>query len=130
MKKTLILTFVTLMTIMVASSALLYAEDVFHGGDIIYSKPVKAVLFSHKSHVEDMGMSCEMCHPELFDMASVAQENEDFTMDSLYKGKYCGACHDGSFAFASNTKCAHCHIGVKGYKALTGEGAEEEGGHH
>lgn len=87
-----------------------------HGGDIIYTKPVKAVRFSHKTHVQDLGLSCDSCHDALFPMeALAAQAKEDFTMASLYKGKYCGACHDGSMAFAANTQCARCHIGVKGY---------------
>lgn len=87
---------------------------------IIYDKPVRGVIFSHKDHVEK-GLSCEMCHDALFTMqAKKAQENDDFTMDSLYKGKYCGACHNGSMAFASNTRCATCHIGVKGEKRMTG----------
>ena len=90
-------------------------EETGHGGDIIYTKPVKGVLFSHANHVEAAGLSCESCHDTIFPMEALAvQKNKDFTMDSLYKGKYCGACHDGSMAFASNSQCARCHIGVKG----------------
>ncbi len=96
----------------------LFAENMFHGGDILYTKPVKSVLFSHKLHVEDRGLSCDMCHSKLFQMSALsAQEQADFTMNSLYKGKYCGACHNGTMAFASNTQCARCHNGVKGYDA-------------
>ena len=127
MKKTLILTLVTLIAALAYSSTLLYAEGVFHGGDVVYTKPVKAVIFSHKAHVEDMGMSCEMCHPDLFVMSNLAaQENDDFTMQSLYDGKYCGSCHNGSWAFASDTQCARCHIGVKGHKAMTGSSDKAE----
>ena len=87
---------------------------------IIFTKPVKAVLFDHKIHVEEAGLSCEDCHEEIFEQeAGTAQENEDFTMKSLYEGKYCGTCHDGETAFASNTRCAVCHIGVMGWKRLT-----------
>ena len=110
--------------IILAASAFLYAErplfaeDISHGGDIIYTKPVKSVLFSHKLHVEDRGLSCDMCHSQLFEMSALnAQERADFTMESLYKGKYCGACHNGTMAFASNTQCARCHEGVKGFEA-------------
>ena len=39
-------------------------------------------------------------------------------MASLYEGNYCGACHDGDTAFASNTRCTACHIGVNGYERL------------
>lgn len=95
------------------------AEEVFHGGDIVYTEPLKAVLFSHKGHVEDLGLSCEMCHDGIFQMESLAaQKKSDFTMKSLYEGKYCGTCHNGSMAFASDTQCARCHIGVKGYNRL------------
>ncbi|MCK4911834.1 MAG: hypothetical protein KAR83_09330 [Thermodesulfovibrionales bacterium] len=131
MKKTLILMLVTLIAALAYSSTLLYAEEVFHGGDVVYTEPLKAVIFSHKAHVEDMGMSCEMCHPDLFMMSNLAaQENDDFTMQSLYDGKYCGACHNGSWAFASDTQCARCHIGVKGYQAMTGQSDKAEEGHH
>lgn len=91
-----------------------------HGGDIVYTKPLKAVLFSHKSHVEEMGFSCDACHNGIFEMMALsAQDKGDFTMESLYKGKYCGACHNGSMAFASNTQCARCHIGVKGHRRMS-----------
>lgn len=85
---------------------------------IVYDKPVRGVIFSHKAHM-DKGLSCEMCHNRLFEMqAKKAQENSDFVMESLYQGKYCGACHNGTLAFASNTRCATCHIGVKGEDRL------------
>ncbi len=111
---------------LVAAAAVLFVqsasinadEGVSPGGDILYTKPVKSVVFSHRLHVEDKGLSCDMCHSGLFDASALrAQEKGDFTMESLYKGKYCGACHDGKTAFASNTQCARCHIGVKGFNA-------------
>ncbi len=93
-------------------------EGVPSGGDIIYTKPLKSVIFSHKVHIDEKGLSCDMCHSGLFEPTALkAQDKGDFTMDSLYKGKYCGACHDGKMAFASNTQCARCHAGVKGFNA-------------
>jgi c(7)-type cytochrome triheme protein len=122
MKKTVFAVVLALVTMACASGILMAEEGVFHGGDITYSEPVKAVLFSHKTHVEDMGMGCDMCHAGLFDMAAHSVEQKgDFTMESLYQGKYCGSCHNGQFAFASDTQCARCHIGVKGYNALNSE---------
>ncbi|MBI1920004.1 MAG: hypothetical protein HYS23_02875 [Geobacter sp.] len=95
-----------------------------HGGDIVYSKPLKSVTFSHKVHVEDKGLICDMCHARTFEMKALsAQENGDFKMQALYDGKYCGACHNGTMAFASNSRCATCHTGVKGYKTQPGEQA-------
>ena len=112
-----------------ATGGLATGEDVFHGGDVIYVKPLKAVLFSHKSHVEETGLSCDMCHAGLFQMQSLeAQKDPEFTMAGLYEGKYCGACHmKDSMAFASNTQCARCHIGVKGFNQLTGVEKKTEG---
>lgn len=107
----------------------LAASDEDHGGDILYTKPLKAVLFSHKTHVEDVGMDCEACHDDIFEMESLAvQEADDFTMEALYEGKYCGACHDGDTAFSSDSQCARCHIGVKGYNRMQEE--EKDGDEH
>jgi len=131
MKRILILLVVMALASLTLFSVVTFAaEEVFHGGDVLYSKPVKAVLFSHKLHVEDMGFDCESCHDKLFEMASLAaEEKPDFNMDGLYAGKYCGGCHNGEMAFASNTQCARCHIGVKGYEAITGEGSKKSVDH-
>ncbi len=94
---------------------------------IIFTKPVKAVIFSHKTHVEDNGLDCDSCHDEPFEMAAgTAEENDDFNMEALYEGNYCGQCHDGETAFASNKRCTLCHIGVKGYNRLQGSTAPEK----
>lgn len=118
MKKIVIL-FSAISVLLFAACGVVFAEkNVFQPGDIMYSKPVKGVIFSHKVHVDDRGLSCDMCHSGLFEPSALkAQEKSDFNMNSLYKGKYCGACHNGKTAFASNTQCARCHTGVKGYKA-------------
>lgn len=102
------------------------AEDADHGGDIIYTEPVKAVLFSHGFHVEELELDCDACHEDLFEVEALfAQQDADFTMDGLREGKYCGQCHDGSGAFSSDSQCARCHIGVKGYNARSGDQASE-----
>ncbi|GAB4556312.1 MAG: hypothetical protein Tsb0017_10020 [Geothermobacteraceae bacterium] len=101
-----------------------------HGGDIYFTKPVKSVLFSHDVHVDQLGFDCESCHDGLFEYeAGAAEQSDDFTMESLYQGNYCGACHDGDTAFASNTRCATCHVGVKGYLRAKGE-SESGSSHH
>ncbi len=99
---------------------------------VVWTKPVEAVVFSHETHTADMGLDCESCHDDLFVMKNgAAQESDDFTMASLYEGNYCGACHDGSTAFASNTRCTACHIGVRGLARLAGqsEKSSEGAGH-
>jgi c(7)-type cytochrome triheme protein len=89
--------------------------DPENGGGILYTEPVKSVLFTHRSHTEGKGLLCDRCHSGLFEMEALkVQEKKDFNMDSLYRGKYCGTCHNGKQAFASNTQCARCHVRVKG----------------
>ena len=85
--------------------------------DIIFTEPVEAVAFSHETHAVEMGYKCDSCHGGLFEMkAHSAEAQPDFTMAGLAEGKYCGACHSAEtkVAFASDTQCARCHIGVKG----------------
>lgn len=78
---------------------------------ILYTKPLESVIFSHEDHAHKE-FSCATCHSGLFAMKALeVQKNKDFIMDSLYKGKYCGACHDGKKAFAADTQCARCHLG-------------------
>jgi c(7)-type cytochrome triheme protein len=108
-----------------------YDEDTYGPQDpIVWVKPVKSVVFDHKVHTMEAGLDCDSCHDDLFEMeAGVAEENEDFTMATLYEGGYCGACHDGDTAFASDTRCTTCHIGVRGHARLLGEGAAVQKAH-
>ena len=108
-----------------------YDEDTYGPKDpIVWVKPVRSVVFDHKVHTMDGGMDCDSCHDDLFEMeAGAAEENEDFTMATLYDGGYCGACHDGETAFASDTRCTACHIGVRGHARLLGEGGSAEKAH-
>jgi len=97
---------------------------------IVWVKPLEAVVFEHKVHTMDAGLDCGSCHDDLFEMENgVAEEKDDFTMETLYKGGYCGACHDGSTAFASNTRCTACHIGVRGHARLRGDSGSAEKSH-
>ncbi|MDH4320011.1 MAG: cytochrome c3 family protein [Desulfobulbaceae bacterium] len=99
-----------------------YDEDTYGpAAPILWTKPVTAVIFNHKRHTMEAGLECDSCHDGIFQMeAGSAEGNDDFTMDSLYKGKYCGACHDGQTAFASNSRCTSCHIGVQAYQKRIG----------
>ena len=108
-----------------------YDEDTYGPKDpIVWTKPVKSVVFDHKIHTLTAELDCDSCHDDLFEMeAGVAEENEDFTMETLYEGGYCGACHDGSTAFASNTRCTTCHIGVRGHARMLGAAGAMEKAH-
>lgn len=109
----------TIIILLLTCGLLFAAEEATSGADIIYTKPVKSVIFSHKVHVEQKGLSCGSCHSGLFEPKALsAQKKDDFNMSALYQGKYCGACHDGKAAFASNSQCARCHMGAKGHRDI------------
>jgi c(7)-type cytochrome triheme protein len=61
-----------------------------------------AVRFNHESHAK---LGCKECHLGLFLMKKGAAT---ITMDDIYKGRYCGDCHNGKRAFPSS-ECAKCH---------------------
>lgn len=72
--------------------------------------PMKPVVFAHWSH--RMRYTCRVCHLELdFAMRRNATE---ITEEAIRKGEYCGACHDGKTAFASEGNCARCHSAPDG----------------
>ncbi len=61
------------------------------------------VLFPHASHTE--WLACENCHPKPF-VATAGANN--FTMNDMYQGKFCGMCHD-RVAFETFA-CERCHL--------------------
>ncbi len=95
---------------------------------IIFTYPVKAVLFDHDIHVDRGQISCESCHKEVFTMKKGAVEEEERRNIDTEQGKreylekiharYCGTCHDADHAFGYLTRCTVCHIGVKAYQEL------------
>lgn len=68
---------------------------------------ISTVVFSGTAHAEK-GLSCSECHPKPFMMQKGYARMK---MVEIIAGKYCGACHDGKRAFASNQAetCARCH---------------------
>lgn len=60
------------------------------------------IIFSHTKHTVWNG--CELCHPEIF---GVKQGSTVYSMQDIFEGKYCGACH-GKVAFP-NKDCQLCH---------------------
>lgn len=97
-----------------------YDEDTYGPEDpIIWEKPVRGVLFYHKTHTMGGGLDCEDCHDDPFEMeAGAAEESDTFTMVGFSEGEYCGNCHDGETAFASDSRCTLCHIGIRGINRL------------
>lgn len=60
------------------------------------------IIFSHKKH--SIWNGCELCHPDIF---GVKKGSTIYSMQDIFAGKYCGACH-GKVAFP-NEDCRGCH---------------------
>jgi len=60
------------------------------------------VKFNHEFHAK---FGCKECHTGIFQMKKGSSK---ITMDALYKGRYCGVCHNGKKAFSSS-ECGRCH---------------------
>jgi c(7)-type cytochrome triheme protein len=65
------------------------------------------VIFSGTTHAEK-GLKCMDCHPKIFPMKKTTEE---LKMSEMNAGKYCGECHNGKKAFATNNPadCSKCH---------------------
>ncbi len=76
---------------------------------IVWNTPIKAT-FDHKTHTMDAGVECSSCHDEIFSMQrGTAVNTKKFTMKAMAEGQFCGTCHDGDTAFATDTNCMACH---------------------
>jgi c(7)-type cytochrome triheme protein len=60
-------------------------------------------VFNHERHARLFG--CNDCHLKLFRMKA---NSVKITMDEIFKGEFCGKCHNGKMAFAA-TDCGKCH---------------------
>ena len=63
------------------------------------------VTFSHRVHT--YWLSCEICHSDIFEPEKGAN---DFSMNDIWDGEYCGRCH-GKVAFQPKgyDNCRRCH---------------------
>ena len=61
------------------------------------------IIFSHTKHTVWNG--CELCHPEIF--VGVKRGFTNYSMYSIFEGKYCGVCHM-NVAFPL-MDCQRCH---------------------
>lgn len=102
-------------------------NDVNPPDSILLDKPLKSVRFDHSLHNKELGLACNECHMKLFDMKTgSAGEQADFTMESMYNGKYCGACHNGDLAFDLKADCTKCHVDTQEYKEAISAAEKEE----
>jgi len=92
-----------------AASALAQSNRVGGGPITLKVSGASAVTFSHELHVAAVGLGCRECHTKLF---TTRARHVRVSMAAMQKGGSCGACHDGTKAFAVNdrTACANCHV--------------------
>jgi c(7)-type cytochrome triheme protein len=77
--------------------------------DIVWETPIKAT-FKHSVHTAGAGLECSSCHDEIFSMQrGTAVNSKKFNMKAMADGQFCGSCHDGDTAFATDTNCMECH---------------------
>ncbi len=67
---------------------------------------IPPAMFPHLPH--RVLYRCYACHDQIFKMQ---RGTNAVTMDLIDDGKYCGACHNGKIAFASDnlSSCSQCH---------------------
>ena len=77
------------------------------GKTVTWDTAMGKVVFDGKNHA-DAKVKCLDCHSKIFKMKKGSTEMK---MDDINAGKYCGKCHNGKKAFASNDKdnCEICH---------------------
>jgi c(7)-type cytochrome triheme protein len=90
-------------------SSLLVGTALAVEGDIVFksegSGGMKPTVFPHWIH--RIRYRCYACHPALFEMKAGAN---DVSMTAIQEGQFCGACHNGSIAWAvSVDTCNWCH---------------------
>lgn len=74
-------------------------------GDILIRSKMKFmpdVIFPHSAHTE--WLKCSTCHPRIFKKKAGATQ---ITMAGIWKGQFCGRCHD-KVAFPTRN-CFKCH---------------------
>ncbi len=77
------------------------------GKTVSWDTPMGKVVFDGKNHA-DAKVGCLDCHSKIFKMK---KGSTTFSMADINAGKFCGKCHNGKRAFASNdpANCEICH---------------------
>lgn len=91
-------------------------------GDVIMNQrctaeEVAPVVFPHWFH--RIRYRCAVCHEDLG--FALKAGGTHITMRHIIDGRYCGACHDGDIAWASD-RCDLCHSGIGGLATRTVKG--------
>ena len=76
--------------------------------DLVFKNKNGDVVFSHVYHYKVKKQRCSYCHPKLFKKKF---GYDKFTMQDIWNGKFCGACHNGTKAFDARKpeNCTRCH---------------------
>ena len=64
------------------------------------------MTFRHASHVDGSAPDCLSCHEDTY---SFLGREEAPPAGQMHDAKHCGACHDGTSAFAIDADCSPCH---------------------
>ena len=77
------------------------------GKTVTWDTPMGKVVFDGKNHA-DAKVKCLDCHSKIFKMKKGSTKMK---MADIHAGKFCGKCHNGNRAFATNDKdnCEICH---------------------
>lgn len=71
------------------------------------NSPLGPVQFDGAVHSKAVS-SCKDCHnADMF--PKMKQGTVKITMEQIYAGQLCGACHNGKKAFEAKTNCMRCH---------------------
>ena len=79
------------------------------GGKVLEYKnsPMGTVKFDGELH-KKAGATCKECHTDgMFPEKKMG--GVKISMEQIYAGKLCGACHNGKKAFEAKGNCARCH---------------------
>ncbi len=104
--------YVLIVFIAIASVAVLVPMSKIVGGGLLIYYPSEdeetpgGVTFNHYTHVEKIELKCTDCHYNLF---ASEQHASGITMEGIFEGEWCGACHDGDKAFGVD-ECNACHV--------------------
>lgn len=95
------------MVVLFAAVLVTEVDAVPSGKTVGWESPMGKVAFDGKIHA-DKGLKCQDCHAKIFKMKKGAAAMK---MADINAGKFCGECHNGTRAFATNDQgnCAKCH---------------------
>jgi len=95
------------MAVLIAVFCVNNAGAVPPGKTAEWDAPMGKVTFDGKVHA-DKGLKCLDCHSKIFKMKKGSTEMK---MADINGGKFCGECHNGTKAFATNNpdNCVKCH---------------------